>query len=143
MLSRRSLTCVAAALALLGTERASAQGVLKIGAINPYSGPLALYGDELTRGFELAVDRVNAAGGVLGRRIQVVRGSARRLANSAWLRPPLERPTASSTSSALSRAAVPSADFSDMVCAPGRHPGCWNSCRRPRISALAVQRRAS
>jgi hypothetical protein len=30
---------------------------LKIGAINPYSGPLALYGTEVTRGYELAVTR--------------------------------------------------------------------------------------
>lgn len=75
MVSRRSLTCIAAAMALWSAS-ASAQAVLKIGAVNPYSGPMALYGDELTRGFELAVDRVNAAGGVLGRKIQIVRGSA-------------------------------------------------------------------
>lgn len=49
---------------------------LKIGAINPYSGGMGLYGTELTRGFELAVDRANAAGGVLGRQIELVRGDA-------------------------------------------------------------------
>ena len=77
MVTRRGLAGIAAAVALaLGNAPASAQGVLKIGAINPYSGPMALYGDELTRGFELAVARANAAGGVLGRQIQIVRGSA-------------------------------------------------------------------
>ena len=46
-------------------SQAFAQQTLKIGALNPYSGPLALYGTEVTRGYELAADKVNAAGGVL------------------------------------------------------------------------------
>ena len=62
----------AAALAPL----AHAQQPIKIGAINPYSGPLALYGTEVTRGYELAVDQINAAGGVLGRKVELVRGDA-------------------------------------------------------------------
>ncbi len=53
-----------------------AQQAIKIGVINPFSGPLALYGGEMTRGFELAVDQVNAAGGLLGRKIELVRGDA-------------------------------------------------------------------
>ncbi len=48
---------------------------IRIGALNPYSGPLALYGTEVTRGYELAVDRINASGGLLGgRMIELVRG---------------------------------------------------------------------
>ena len=58
------------------TQAASAQQAIKIGVINPFSGPLALYGGEMTRGFELAVDQANAAGGLLGRRIELVRGDA-------------------------------------------------------------------
>ena len=58
------------------TPAASAQSVIKIGAINPYSGPLALYGNEVTRGYELAVDQINAAGGLLGRKVELVRGDA-------------------------------------------------------------------
>jgi branched-chain amino acid transport system substrate-binding protein len=53
---------------------ALAQQTLKIGALNPYSGPMALYGTELTRGYELAVDRINASGGLLGRKVELVRG---------------------------------------------------------------------
>ncbi len=53
---------------------AFAQQTIKIGALNPYSGPLSLYGTEVTRGYELAADRVNAAGGVLGKRIELIRG---------------------------------------------------------------------
>ena len=62
----------AAALA----QTAFAQQAIKIGAINPFSGPLALYGAEMTRGFELAVDQVNASGGLLGRKVELVRGDA-------------------------------------------------------------------
>ena len=58
------------------TQAAFAQQAIKIGAINPYSGPLALYGTEVTRGYELAVDQVNAAGGLLGRKVELVRGDA-------------------------------------------------------------------
>lgn len=53
---------------------ALAQQTLKVGALNPYSGPMALYGTELTRGYELAVDKINAAGGLLGRKVELVRG---------------------------------------------------------------------
>jgi branched-chain amino acid transport system substrate-binding protein len=53
-----------------------AQEPLKIGAINPYSGPLALYGDEMARGYQIAVNERNAKGGVLGRKIELLRGDA-------------------------------------------------------------------
>jgi len=67
----------AVALALsLAAQGAAAQETLKIGAINPYAGPLALYGDELARGYELAADWINAKGGVLGRQVEIVRGNA-------------------------------------------------------------------
>jgi len=69
-----------AGAALLGASALAGAPVLaqtiKIGAINPYSGPLALYGTEVTRGYELAVDRINASGGLLGRKIELVRGDA-------------------------------------------------------------------
>ena len=69
-----------AGIVLLGAaalaQTAFAQQAIKIGAINPFSGPLALYGAEMTRGFELAVDQVNASGGLLGRKVELVRGDA-------------------------------------------------------------------
>ena len=69
-----------AGIALLASaawaQSVSAQQVIKIGAINPYSGPLALYGTEVTRGYELAVDHINAAGGINGRKVELVRGDA-------------------------------------------------------------------
>lgn len=70
---------VAAALLLtapLLTAGSAAAQELKIGVVNPYSGAMALYGDEMTRGYDIAVDQANAKGGVLGRRITVIRASA-------------------------------------------------------------------
>lgn len=70
----------AAIVAALGialvSGAANAQEALRIGAVNPYSGPLALYGDELARGYQLAIDEKNAKGGLLGRKIELVRGDA-------------------------------------------------------------------
>jgi len=49
---------------------------IRIGAINPFSGPLALYGDEVARGYQLAIDEANAKGGVIGRKLELLRGDA-------------------------------------------------------------------
>ena len=73
VLKRIATLGLVAGAVMLGQD-AQAQQAIKIGALNPYSGPLALYGTEVTRGYELAVDKVNAAGGVLGRKIELVRG---------------------------------------------------------------------
>ena len=69
---------IAAALAVAVSlvSPAMAQDTLKLGAVNPSSGALALYGDEVTRGYELAADWVNAKGGVLGKKVVIVRGNA-------------------------------------------------------------------
>jgi branched-chain amino acid transport system substrate-binding protein len=66
----------AVSVSVLAAGSVSAQDTFKVGSINPYSGPLALYGDEVTRGYELAADAVNAAGGILGKQIEIVRGNA-------------------------------------------------------------------
>jgi branched-chain amino acid transport system substrate-binding protein len=77
MTSLQRVSGIALALgAALLCASAWAQQPIKIGAINPYSGPLALYGNEVTRGYELAVDQINATGGVLGRKVELVRGDA-------------------------------------------------------------------
>ena len=66
-------TAVLLATATL-TPLSLAQQTIKIGALNPYSGPMALYGTEVTRGYELAVDKLNASGGLLGKKLELVRG---------------------------------------------------------------------
>ena len=68
------LSIVAGSLAL--AHGAFAQQTLKVGAINPFSGPTAQYGAEVTRGFEMAADKLNASGGLLGRKIEIVHGDA-------------------------------------------------------------------
>lgn len=62
------------ALASAVSASANAAAPIRIGALNPYSGPMALYGTEVTRGYELAVDKVNAEGGINGRKIELLRG---------------------------------------------------------------------
>ena len=47
-----------------------------IGALYPFSGMLSLFGDESFRGLELAIDARNAAGGLFGRPIKLVKGDA-------------------------------------------------------------------
>lgn len=46
---------------------------LVIGVISPNTGALAAYGNGITTGVDLAVEEINAAGGILGRELQVVK----------------------------------------------------------------------
>lgn len=56
---------------------AMAQGQdLRFGALFPFSGSLALLGDESFRGLEVAVEERNAAGGVLGRQVRLIKADA-------------------------------------------------------------------
>lgn len=67
------LTTSAIALALMAGQ---ALAEVKFGALYPFSGQLALLGEESARGLEIAVDEVNAAGGVQGEQIVLERGDA-------------------------------------------------------------------
>ncbi|MDQ8031316.1 MAG: ABC transporter substrate-binding protein [Bordetella sp.] len=49
---------------------------IKVGALFPFSGGLALLGQESYRGLELAVNEINAAGGVNGEKIQIIKADA-------------------------------------------------------------------
>lgn len=49
---------------------------LKIGVMNPFSGAFAVYGEQLYRGYEMAVEEANQAGGVMGRQVSLHRGDA-------------------------------------------------------------------
>ena len=66
----------AALAAVIAAALPAAAQDLKIGAINPYSGPLAQFGDEVARGYDVAADEINAKGGLLGRKVVMVRGDA-------------------------------------------------------------------
>jgi len=75
-LTRRTLMGAAVTASIFAAGAVSAQETFKVGAINPYSGPLALYGNEVTRGYELAADAINENGGVLGKTVEIVKGNA-------------------------------------------------------------------
>jgi branched-chain amino acid transport system substrate-binding protein len=72
-----SIATVAAA-SLLTAASASAQGddVIKIGVVSPQSGANSRYGAYALKGATLAVNQINAAGGVLGKKLQLVPGDS-------------------------------------------------------------------
>ena len=45
---------------------------IKIGFPIPLSGPTAVYGEPVLKGAELAVSEINAKGGVLGRKLELL-----------------------------------------------------------------------
>jgi branched-chain amino acid transport system substrate-binding protein len=58
-------------LSLIGLPlRVNAQGPIKIGIVDTYSGPPTTYTYDVRDAFKLAMDEVNAKGGVLGRKIE-------------------------------------------------------------------------
>src|SRR5215831_5185074 len=77
---RRSTTGEAAmkrlvvTLALAAALPAFAQEPIKIGLVTALSGQSARAGEALTRGLQVAIDEINAKGGVLkGRKLELVR----------------------------------------------------------------------
>jgi branched-chain amino acid transport system substrate-binding protein len=48
------------------------QDIVKVGAILPLTGNMAPYGLSVKRGIDLAVEEVNASGGINGRRLEIV-----------------------------------------------------------------------
>ena len=68
---KRGLAAVAAAFALM-TGTAVAQEPIKIGSFLSVTGPAAFLGDPEQKTLELYVEKINAAGGVLGRKLQLV-----------------------------------------------------------------------
>ncbi|UYN94587.1 MAG: ABC transporter substrate-binding protein [Enhydrobacter sp.] len=72
MLTRNRLLAGATALAALSLiAPASAQEPIKIGELNSYKN-FSAFLEPYKKGWELAVEEVNAAGGVLGRKIEIV-----------------------------------------------------------------------
>lgn len=54
------------------SARCQAQEPIKVGAIWPLTGSQAAVGQEAKRGLEMAVERINASGGVLGRNMRLI-----------------------------------------------------------------------
>jgi branched-chain amino acid transport system substrate-binding protein len=63
----------AAAFGLAVAAPAAAQEPIKIGLVTALSGQSARAGEAITRGLTVAIDELNASGGVLGRKFELVR----------------------------------------------------------------------
>lgn len=59
-----------------GSSSGGSKKPIKIGVINPFSGATAPGGIATTQGYEVAVDEVNASGGINGQKVELVRGDA-------------------------------------------------------------------
>jgi branched-chain amino acid transport system substrate-binding protein len=74
MVSRVSrLCCALIAVAAVGVARpAAAQDTIKVAYIDPFSGPFASGGDEFLKVFAYILNKVNADGGALGKKFEIV-----------------------------------------------------------------------
>ena len=72
MKRRAFVTVVAGLLTLSMAGGAAAQGPIKIGEINSFSGIGAPFTGPYKQAVEMAAEEINAKGGVLGRKVEVV-----------------------------------------------------------------------
>lgn len=71
--NRRLAWLVAAALGLIAPTTAFAADPIKIGQVAALSGPSAQSGEAMSRGLKLAIDEINAKGGLLnGRKLELI-----------------------------------------------------------------------
>ena len=78
-------TVLASALLLIGMATAAAAEPIKIGSVLSVTGPAAFLGDPELKTLQVYVDKINAEGGVLGRKLELVHyddGSESNKANS-------------------------------------------------------------
>src|SRR5678815_3859191 len=71
--TRRIFIGAALAALLAPALPAFAQDTIKIGLVTALSGQSARAGEAITRGMQVAIDEVNAKGGVLGRKLELIR----------------------------------------------------------------------
>src|SRR4029450_4177509 len=69
------------AVALAVPMAAEAQKPIKVGVPLPLSGPPALFGDPASKGAMMYVEEINAKGGVLGRKIELLVRDCKAAAN--------------------------------------------------------------
>lgn len=74
--TRRTALGVALAAPFVLRRALAQPDPIPLGALFPFSGGLALLGDESFRGLELAVEERNGAGGILGRPVRLAKGDA-------------------------------------------------------------------
>ena len=69
---RMSLGWLICCACLMNVTIAMSANSIKIGAVLPFSGGVELYGGQAKLGIDLAVNEMNAAGGILGRPVEVI-----------------------------------------------------------------------
>ena len=77
--------CLGLALAAAASMpfAARAADTIKIGFPIPLSGPTAVYGEPILKGAQMAVDEINAKGGVLGRKLELIARDSKANADEA------------------------------------------------------------
>jgi len=81
MMTQRLLAAIVAAS--LVPAAAMAQSTIKIGYPMPLSGPASVYGVPITKGAEMAVQEINASGGVLGKKLELLSRDSKASADEA------------------------------------------------------------
>jgi branched-chain amino acid transport system substrate-binding protein len=81
MASQRILAMIVAAS--LVPAAAVAQDTIKIGFPMPLSGPASVYGVPITKGAEMAVQEINASGGILGKKVELLTRDSKASADEA------------------------------------------------------------
>lgn len=71
----KRISAVLGCMTVIATTPVMAQDI-KLGALYPFSGGLALLGDESYRGTKIAVDERNAAGGINGKKLVLIKADA-------------------------------------------------------------------
>ena len=75
-----AVACIAAGLVPLA---AAAEDTIKIGYPMPLSGPVSVYGVPVIKAAEMAVQEINAKGGVLGRKLELLKRDSKANADEA------------------------------------------------------------
>jgi branched-chain amino acid transport system substrate-binding protein len=70
-MSRRAVMAGFASAALLGLSPAMAQNEIRLGSVLSVTGPASFLGDPEKRTLEMAVEDINAKGGIMGRRVRL------------------------------------------------------------------------
>ncbi len=79
----RYVVALACAAVVVMSSGARAEDTIKIGFPMPLSGPASVYGVPVTKGAEMAVAEINAKGGVLGRKLELLERDSKASADEA------------------------------------------------------------
>ena len=67
------LSAIVACLFVLfaGSSVGHTEATIKVGIVDSYSGPAAVFGIDMRDGFRMGINEINAKGGVLGRKFEI------------------------------------------------------------------------